>query len=174
MGLGQPVTFDAGNSQSTNPIVSYAWQFGDGSTANAVVANTTYSAPGVYSVILVLTDNQGLQGSANAPINIEAAEETPVPTVEATPTAGTLPSPVINCPPDGKVSQPVTFDGSGSQPGSFPIASYTWDFGDGSSGDGATVTHVYNVAGTYQVTLTVTDEQGFGNVGGPLPITIAE
>ncbi len=166
--VGQPVTFDASNSQSTNPILSYSWRFGDGTTANAVVANTTYHAPGVYNVILVLTDNLGLQGSANAQINIVGAEgeETPVPTVEPAPTAGTLPSPSINAPPDGKVGEPVTFDGSGSQPGSFPIASYTWDFGDGSGGDGATVTHVYNAAGTYQVTLTVTDEQGFANVGG--------
>ena len=72
------------------------------------------------------------------------------------------------------MGQPVTFDGSESQPGSNPIDTYTWDFGDGNTGSGAVVEHVYNAPGTYNVTLTVTDTAGFGNVGGPVQITIGE
>ena len=37
---------------------------------------------------------------------------------------------------------------------------HTWDFGDGSSGSGATPSHTYAAAGSYQVTLTVTDDRG--------------
>ena len=46
------------------------------------------------------------------------------------------------------------FDGSGSSGESL---SYSWDFGDGDRGTGTVVTHVYNAAGTYDVTLTVRD-----------------
>jgi len=41
-----------------------------------------------------------------------------------------------------------------------PVASYDWAFGDGSTGTGATASHTYTAAGTYQVQLTVTDGGG--------------
>ncbi len=41
------------------------------------------------------------------------------------------------------------------------IASYSWDFGDGQVGSGATPTHAYAAAGTYSVTVTATDALGF-------------
>jgi chitodextrinase len=93
---------------------------------------------------------------------------------EPTPTIGQLPQPAINYPVEAKVGETVTFDGSGSQPGSSPIAGYDWVFGDGNTGSGAVVTHIYATAGTYQVTLTVTDQNGVGNSGGPVTITITE
>lgn len=72
------------------------------------------------------------------------------------------------------VSSPVlagaadTFDASASSNPSSPIASYTFDFGDGSSpmtttAPTATATHAYAVAGTYTATVTVTDEAGTSN-----------
>jgi PKD repeat protein len=53
-----------------------------------------------------------------------------------------------------------TFDGSGSWTGSGEIVSYRWDFGDGTTGSNNTITHTYTAAGTYGVTLTVTDSTG--------------
>jgi hypothetical protein len=50
-----------------------------------------------------------------------------------------------------------SFDGSGSD-GS--IVSYAWDFGDGASESGVTVSHTYGRASSYTVTLTVTDDRG--------------
>ncbi len=55
-----------------------------------------------------------------------------------------------------------TFNAAGSQDSDGTIAGYAWDFGDGSSGSGQTPTHAY-AAGTYQVTLTVTDNGGASN-----------
>src|SRR5699024_4252589 len=51
----------------------------------------------------------------------------------------------------------VTVDGSGSSDAEGPVASYAWDFGDGSVADGVTASHEYAEAGTYEVSLTVTD-----------------
>lgn len=40
------------------------------------------------------------------------------------------------------------------------IVSYAWDYGDGTTGSGMTSAHTYQQAGTYTVTLTVTDDRG--------------
>ncbi|MCU1557980.1 MAG: hypothetical protein JWN09_1975 [Microbacteriaceae bacterium] len=60
----------------------------------------------------------------------------------------------------------VSFDGSSSSDSDGTIASYTWDFGDGSpvvTGPSATVSHTYSAAGTYSATLTVLDNAGGSN-----------
>ncbi|MGY1693261.1 PKD domain-containing protein, partial [Geodermatophilus sp. SYSU D01105] len=51
-------------------------------------------------------------------------------------------------------------DGSASADADGRVASYAWEFGDGGTGTGATASHTYAAAGTYQVKLTVTDEKG--------------
>ncbi len=53
-----------------------------------------------------------------------------------------------------------SFDGTGSTDPDGSIASYAWTFGDGQSGSGASPSHTYGAAGTYDVTLTVTDNEG--------------
>ncbi len=50
----------------------------------------------------------------------------------------------------------ITFDASVSYDPFGPIASYEWDFGDGSKGEGKTVTHSYSSSGKYEAKLTVT------------------
>jgi PKD repeat protein len=54
----------------------------------------------------------------------------------------------------------VSVDGSGSVDPDGAIASYVWDFGDGQSGAGVTASHAYPGAGTYTLSLTVTDDDG--------------
>jgi PKD repeat protein len=54
----------------------------------------------------------------------------------------------------------ASFDASQSSDGDGTIASYAWDFGDGTTDTGVTPSHTYATAGTYQVTLKVTDNGG--------------
>ena len=56
--------------------------------------------------------------------------------------------------------QNCSFDGTNSSDPDGSIASYAWNFGDGTTGSGATPTHHYNQAGTYTVSLAVTDNRG--------------
>jgi len=66
---------------------------------------------------------------------------------------------VINAPTEGQSNQPITFDGSGSS-SNVDIASYSWTFGDDTTGEGAVVEHSFTAAGNYDVILTVTDTNG--------------
>ncbi|UCH75017.1 MAG: PKD domain-containing protein, partial [Rhodospirillales bacterium] len=60
----------------------------------------------------------------------------------------------------GTAGIPVTFDGSGSSDPDGTIVAYEWDFGDGGTGTGVNPSHAYDAAGTYTVSLTVTDDDG--------------
>src|SRR5260370_20784646 len=73
--------------------------------------------------------------------------------------------PVANAggPYQGIVAQAVQFDGSGSTDPEKDIATYAWDFGDGTMGSGVNPTHMYAAAGTFIVKLTVTDTGGLSN-----------
>lgn len=58
-------TFDASASSDDHGIVSYTWDFGDGSAPVTATSPTTahvYTAAGTYTITLVVTDNAGLTG----------------------------------------------------------------------------------------------------------------
>lgn len=78
------------------------------------------------------------------------------------PPAGTPTAAFTFSPGTGSANVPVYFDASSSLPGAgaSSIVSYDWMFGDGHSESGPTADHSYEVAGTYNVTLTVINDRG--------------
>ncbi|QKW10043.1 trypsin-like serine protease [Streptomyces sp. NA04227] len=63
--------------------------------------------------------------------------------------------------PNCSTTEPsCSFDATASKDGDGQIASYAWNFGDSTEGKGATPSHTYQKAGSYEVTLTVTDDAG--------------
>ena len=169
--VGEPVTFDGSQSQpGSSPIAGYDWNFGDGTGGSGATVTHIYNTPGIFQIALTVTGQDGIAttgGPVQIVINPAGAPAPP-------PATGQLPQPVLNFLPEARVGEPVTFDGSQSQPGSSPIANYEWNFGDGTTASGAVVTYVYNSPGTYQVTLTITGQDGSGNTGGPTPISIVQ
>jgi chitodextrinase len=80
----------------------------------------------------------------------------------STPACTTNQAPIANAGVDQSAQTLVslTFNGSASRDPDGSISSYLWTFGDATIGNGATVSHAYAAAGTYTVTLTVTDNAG--------------
>lgn len=87
-----------------------------------------------------------------------------------TPGINRAPVAVISADPvSGEVPLTVNFDGSESSDSDGSITNYSWDFGDGSSAQGVSVTHTFDSEGEYVVTLTVTDN---ANATGETQVTI--
>lgn len=122
------ITVDA--SMSYDPdgtVVSYAWDFGDGAVSDAVSTEHVYAGPGDYTLTLVVTDNDGLEGMAT---------EVVTPSLPAPPTASFTYTLVGNV---------LSVDASSSM-AEGGIAYYTWNWGDGSPDEivtQPTATHTY-------------------------------
>jgi chitodextrinase len=146
--VGTSVGFDAAGSSDPEPgtsIVSYSWDFGDGSAGSGSTTSHRYQRPGAYSVTLTAISSLGTSASITKTV---AVSDTPPVAVIVVGTAHPL------------TGQQVRFDGSHSTETTSPIASYRWRFGDGGSGSGARVAHAYRKPGSYRVALTVTDSFG--------------
>src|SRR5712692_4823933 len=143
---GSTVSFDA--SASADPdgtIVSYAWTFGDGGTATGVTATHVYAAAGTFTPTLTVTDNSGSVGSASGKVPV--LDRPPVASFTVTGN-------------NTVTGSTVSFNAGASSDPDGTIASYAWTFGDGGTATVVIAAHVYATAGTFTVTLTVTDNSG--------------
>ena len=84
--------------------LTYAWDFGDGSTGSGVAPEHIYAAPGTYEVTLTVTDSAGLSDRSTSTVTI--SEAPPPPAIPPTADAGG--------PYFGTVGEPVLFNGAGS------------------------------------------------------------
>ncbi|MDF2958058.1 MAG: Nitrous oxide reductase accessory protein NosD [Candidatus Alkanophagales archaeon MCA70_species_1] len=72
--VDEVVTFDA--SASFDPdgtIVSYEWDFGDGTNGTGKVVNHSFASEGNYSVVLTVTDDGGAKNSTARVVEVRAA-----------------------------------------------------------------------------------------------------
>lgn len=71
------VNFTGSGKDIDGMVVSYTWNFGDGSTSNQQNASHTYESPGGYTATLRVIDDKGAGGSANVTINVLKSDTTP-------------------------------------------------------------------------------------------------
>ncbi|GAA6201889.1 PKD domain-containing protein [Aquicoccus sp. SU-CL01552] len=136
------VAFDA-SASSGGALLSYLWDFGDGSRAQEPVIVHRYDTPGRYTARLEVVEDGTRPGRSKAlelPVHVRNA---PV----------AVPGPDVVVAP----GEPVDFDGSASQPSDSPINRYRWSFGDGTVAEGARASHVYATPGQYRAVLRVED-----------------
>lgn len=175
---GDPVTFNAeGSYDLQGQIISYQWYFGDGGTASGKTVEHTYVEGGrTYLVTLIVTNDAG--EIARSQLTVEVLPGSSRCGGGASNTCGGTQKPFaiitsshFSCGTDGRVGDQITLDGASSVPVTGRIASYSWDFDDGTTATGPIVTHVYTRPWTYIVKLTVVDEGG--NVGTAIaPLSI--
>ncbi len=143
--------YGTGSYDPDGSISAYLWNFGDGSqTATEVTTTHIYTVAGTYYASLTVTDNQGTPNTISTPVIITSQpveNQAPTARLTASVTEGTIPLEVL-------------FDGSTSTDPENSALTYSWNFGDGSSDQGATVSHTYTSPGTFTATLTVTDDSG--------------
>ena len=153
------VIFDG--SRSIDPdgqqdIISYYWNFGDGTFGNNAIVAHIYTDNGVYTATLTVTDTAGATSTDTATITIN----------NVAPAVGTITAPL-----DPQwVGTSVNVNTIFTDPGVLDTHTAVLDWGDGTTSEGVvsetngsgTVTgsHIYIVAGVYTLTLTVADKDG--------------
>lgn len=176
---GVAVIFTASGSYDLQgDIVSYDWEFGDGQTGSGETAQHTYIQGDCYYVVtLTVTDETGLMAQTHLGMNVLPGYSNgggcsggSCSDNDITPLA-IITSKYFSCTSNGQVGDEITLDGSASRPAVGKMVSYHWDFGDGTTGTGAAVSHVYSKSWTYIITLTVVDEGGgVGKATGSISI----
>ncbi len=147
---GEPpllVTVSAAASTSTSAgDLKYAWDFGDQTTADTVTASHTFTHPGLFTVILRVTDSKNQSDTTSVDVQLAGAAPTAV---------------IVASTSSGPTPLQVHFDASGSSAPDDTIHDYRWEFGDNSDPNGEVAPfHTFTTAGTYTVTLTVTTGGG--------------
>jgi PKD repeat protein len=135
---GSPLTISFNNLSSGGPNANYHWSFGDNSFSNQYSPTHTYAQGGVYSICLTLIDSLANCYDIYCDSVMVGNTVPPCPSSFTKQVSGST----------------VAFHGSAVN-GSTNVT-YTWDFGDNTSGSGQNVTHTYSQPGTYSVCLTTT------------------
>src|SRR4029077_16535730 len=119
----------------------------------------TYAAGGTDTLRVTVTDKDGGAGVAKTPVTVAALNHPPTA--------------VAGGPYSGNEGAAVVLNGSGSSDPDGDAITYAWAFGDGTTGTGATPSHVYADNGGYTVSLTVIDSKGAPSTPASAPVTVA-
>ncbi|MGN6868834.1 MAG: PKD domain-containing protein [Solirubrobacteraceae bacterium] len=158
-GSGTDMTFDASRSTAPGGVTDFSWQFNAVPNAQTVEQTTptityTFPAAGAYSTGVTVFNADGLSAG----------------------TGGIVVTGQNGFQPAFTVSQRRGDDGHGNSNGQTvrfsaltfvsgqPVINYLWEFGDGTTGSGATPTHTYRHPGFYTVTAVL-----FSGTGSAFP-----
>jgi parallel beta-helix repeat protein len=139
------ISFKGNATDPDGEVTNYTWSYGDGNTSYGRNTTHRYADNGTYTVTLTATDNDGRSNSHSRAITVANVPPTASFTYE---------------PDDPSTGTYISFRDTSSDPDG-TIVNATWHYGDGTTEqDGDLLNHKYDSAGTYQVKLVVTDNDG--------------
>lgn len=133
---------ETGTINAPDTISTWDWNFGDGLTGTGATTTHLYGSHGNYDITLTATSEHNCATSVTLPVTIYPQ-----------------PSPAFTSSTVCENQLPTVFTES-STIASGSIASYGWDFGDGTTGTGASIVHNYGAYGNYNAQLLVTSDFG--------------
>jgi len=140
---GLTANFTDKSTASNTTITSWLWSFGDSSTSTSQNPSHTYAAYGTYNVTLTVSNGAGVSNSTTKAVTLSA------PTVTANFTFTTS-------------ALTANFTDTSTASGT-TITTWSWNFGDSTTSTVRNPSHTYAAAGTYNVTLTVSNGAGISN-----------
>lgn len=136
-------------TDNSNPVVpgpaTYNWSFGDGTSSSNQNPVHSFNYPGLYTIILNVTNSKGCDSSKSKIAYINVFQP---------PVADFAFNTVCKAPGTANFTTSITA-GTGASP-----FTYSWDFGDNTTGTGNNPNHTYTSSGNYNVKLIVTDANG--------------
>jgi PKD repeat protein len=150
--VGDTIFFngDAIKAAPGHTLVQFTWNFGDGGSASGFQATHVFAQGGTYTVVLSVADDAGQK--IVVPKTLTVASGAPTVVITFSPATAVHPGTI------GFSSNGTIVAGGAS------ITTYSWDFGDPTSGSNtssvASPSHTFNNAGSYTIRLTVTDSVG--------------
>ncbi|HTE24892.1 PKD domain-containing protein, partial [Flavitalea sp.] len=127
----------------TQNSTAWIWDFGDGTTSTEKNPKHTYNQLGQYDITLTATFSGGCQNTITKPVFVQVVE----------PTIG-----VSNLPAGGCI--PYTFVPVHNVKAVDGVASWLWDFGDGSTSSQSNPSHIYTTAGSFDIKLRIVTNSG--------------
>lgn len=162
--VGTPVSFSStGSDPDNNTPLTYAWNFGGGATnSTAQNPSVTFTRAGTFTVSLTVTDSLNRADPTPATITVVVND----PNANQAPN-GSITAPAAN--QSIQAGQSQSFAGTGTDPNNNMPLRYLWDFGGGAANSTAqNPSVVFDAAGIYTVSFTVTDSLGLSD---PTPAT---
>jgi PKD repeat protein len=153
--LGNLTVLEANIAAGTN--VSYEWDFGDGGAGTGKAVSHSYATEGTFTAVVTATNNEGTETA----------------TTEVVVSDDDLPITGLAVANDGptELGEATLFEATVA--GGSNI-NYAWDFGDGTTGNGATASHTYTQTGIYTSRVTATNGTGQDTLTTEVEVILTE
>jgi chitodextrinase len=152
---GTSLTFSASAVNGSGTYPTYSWTFGTGAHGSGQQVTHIFSAVGTYTAAVQITDSNSANATGTVGVDISYIDV------------------VAHGVTSANTGSSLAFTASATGGAGAPF-NYTWSFGDGTTGYGASVTHAYSSSGTETPKLTVTDRLGATNITALPSIAVAE
>ncbi len=161
--VDENLTFSVQANDPDGDDLTVTWTTGDGQTLQGAQVNHAFTQAGEYTVTATVSDGRGGSDSATGTVTVTAGsggDDNRAPSI----TDGSVPT-------QATVGTAANFQVTATDPDGDSLT-VTWQFGDGESATGASVSHTYTSAGSFDWSVSVSDGRG-GQIGSSGTVEVA-